>query len=261
LNISIDGADAKTYDALRGCEGGWKVLLQAVEKLARDRVRRGIPLSLNAVCVLSPATLPQIRTIVGLCESLGFDSLGFMPIQEIDSVNAFYPDALRGLWTDEAKRGEVESVVETVEWLLARARAGEGIRLENSRAYLEAVPLAFLGRESPSTCVTGHLNTMIDPYGDVFPCWPYLEWKRLPVGNVRQAPWREIWRSEAYRRSREETQRCRACFWDCHLEENVLFHRPEVNGLRVAREELRQAPAAAAATPLRSLARTSRRTP
>ncbi len=241
VNISIDGADANTYDTLRGCKGGWKILQQAVEKLVRDRERRRLPLAVNAVCVLSPATLPQVRQLAALCESLGFDSLGFMPIQEIPSVNAVYPDALRDLWTDQAKRAQVESVVETIDWLLARDRANEGIPLENSRAYLEAIPLAFLGRQSPSACVTGHLYTFIDPYGDVFPCWTYHEWKRPPIGNVRDMPWPQLWRSEAYRRSREETSKCRACFWNCHLEENLMFQRAEVNGLQVARDELRRA--------------------
>jgi len=238
VNISIDGADAATYDRLRGCDGGWAVLLQAVEKLVAERDRGAVPLAINAACVLSPATLPQVRTITELCESLGFDSIGFMPIQEIPSVNAFYGEALQSLWTPAAKRAQLERVVEAIEWLLARDRSHGGLRLENSRRYLEAIPLAFLGRESPSACVTGHLNTFIDPYGDVFPCWPYSEWKRPPIGNVRDTPWRALWRSEAYRRSRAETARCRACFWDCHLEENLMFHPPEVNGLAEARMAL-----------------------
>jgi MoaA/NifB/PqqE/SkfB family radical SAM enzyme len=250
VNISVDGADAKTYDTLRGREGGWNVLLQAVNRLVRDRDRRGIPLSINAVCVLSPATLPKVRAITHICESLGFDSIGFMPIEEIASVNAVYPDALPGLWSNQAKRAQLETVVGTIEWLLTRDRAGEGIRLENSRAYLEALPLAFLGRESPSPCVTGHLNTFIDPYGDVFPCWPYHEWKRPAIGNVRETSWREVWRSQAYRHSREETRKCRACFWDCQLEENVFFHRPELNGLQVAREELLRASSLSTSTPV-----------
>jgi len=242
ISVSVDGADAATYERLRGAPGAWRILLQAVQNVVRDRDRRRIPLSINAVCVLSPATLPHVRAVARLCESLGFDSLGFMPIQEIGSVNSVYPDALRRLWTTEAKRAQVQAVVENIEWLLAQDRRGEGIPLENSRAYLEAVPLAFLGRESPLPCVTGHLNTMIDPYGDVFPCWPYLEWQRPALGNVRDTPWRQIWRSEAYRRSREETGKCRACFWDCHLEGNLVFHRPEVSGLQVARDALRTAP-------------------
>ncbi len=240
VNISIDGADAETYERLRGSEGGWKVFPHAVEKLVRDRDRQRIPLSINAVCILSPATLPQVPAIADLCESLGFDSLGFMPIQEIPSVNVVYPEARDELWSNEAKRRQVEAVVETIDWLLDRDRAGKGIALENSRAYLEAVPLAFLGHESPTPCVTGHLNTFIDPYGDVFPCVPFKEWKRTPIGNIRATTWPDLWRSEAYRRSRAETRKCRACFWNCHLEENLMFHRPQVNGLQVAREELRR---------------------
>jgi len=150
-------------------------------------------------------------------------------------VNGVYPDQVGDLWSSAAKKSQVALVAETIDWLLERDRHGQGLPLENSRAYLESIPLAFMGRESPSMCMTGYLNTVVDPYGDVFPCWTFHEWKRPPIGNVRERPWREIWHSPDYALARRETRKCRACFWDCHLEQNVMFDPPRVDGLSEAR--------------------------
>lgn len=248
VNISVDGADAETYDFLRGIEGAFDTLLRAVEALVRERRQRQLVFAINAVCVLSPKTLPQVKAIVGLCESLGFDSIGFMPIHEIPSVNGVYGDKLERLWSSDAKRSHLAGVVETIDWLLQREQERRGLPLENSAAYLKSIPLAFMNRESPSQCVTGHLNTVVDPYGDVFPCWPFHEWKRPAIGNVREHRWRDIWRSSDYAVARRQTRECRACFWDCHLEENVLFDPPRVDGLSEARRFLHRAPRGAART-------------
>ena len=41
-----------------------------------------------------------------------------------------------------------------------------------------------------TNCGLGRTTIAVDPEGNVFPC---LQWRRAPLGNVREAPLREMW--------------------------------------------------------------------
>ena len=38
------------------------------------------------------------------------------------------------------------------------------------------------------------------------------------LGNIEEAPLRDLWRGDAYAHMRLETAACRDCFWNCHTE-------------------------------------------
>ncbi len=106
----------------------------------------------------------------------------------------------------------------------------EGV-LDNSAAYLALLPRAFRGEPSPLSCYAPHASVVVDCYGDVFPCFPLMEWKR-PVGRIPLAP---LWRSEAYARERLRLESCRACYWNCHTEMNLALPQPaSARGARAA---------------------------
>lgn len=68
-----------------------------------------------------------------------------------------------------------------------------------------------------AVCTAGRSSVYIDPEGQVFPC---LEWEE-PTGNVRQRPFRDIWRDgEVFVKARKMT---RGSFSGCSSCENVSF--------------------------------------
>jgi MoaA/NifB/PqqE/SkfB family radical SAM enzyme len=44
--------------------------------------------------------------------------------------------------------------------------------------------------EGGTNCGLGRTTLAVDPEGNVFPC---LQWRRAPLGNVRETPLREMW--------------------------------------------------------------------
>jgi MoaA/NifB/PqqE/SkfB family radical SAM enzyme len=47
-----------------------------------------------------------------------------------------------------------------------------------------------------TNCGLGRTTLAVDPEGDVFPC---LQWRKAPLGNVRETPLRDLWRSSGKR--------------------------------------------------------------
>jgi MoaA/NifB/PqqE/SkfB family radical SAM enzyme len=67
------------------------------------------------------------------------------------------------------------------------------------RVFRELAALGQLPRrsgEGGTNCGLGRTAIAVDPEGNVFPC---LQWRRAPLGNVRDAPLREVWASSPER--------------------------------------------------------------
>lgn len=68
------------------------------------------------------------------------------------------------------------------------------------RVFRELVALGQLPREDRAeggtNCGLGRTTIAVDPEGNVFPC---LQWRRAPLGNVRETPLRAMWAGSAER--------------------------------------------------------------
>ena len=93
-------------------------------------------------------------------------------------------------------------------------RRGPGpLQYRASRAGIERMyrKLAALDR-LPGTereaggvnCGLGRLTLAVDPEGNVYPC---LQWKKTSLGNVRETPLRELWRTAPLRRQAADVAR------------------------------------------------------
>ena len=96
--------------------------------------------------------------------------------------------------------------------------------LENSDAYLSLFPRCFAGQPLPIRCHAPETSLVVDAYGRVFPCVPLSEVDR-PIGRVTGATLASFWKSDAYAQARRDLAGCRACYWTCHTEMNLLWER------------------------------------
>jgi MoaA/NifB/PqqE/SkfB family radical SAM enzyme len=68
------------------------------------------------------------------------------------------------------------------------------------RVFRELAALGLLPREERTeggtNCGLGRTTVAVDPEGNVFPC---LQWRRAPVGNVRETRLRDMWAGSAER--------------------------------------------------------------
>lgn len=212
INISFDGATDETFEKLRGAKDGLKKAARAIENLKRFQRKNRTPI--NAVTVIGPENAGEIDEIINLVKELGVDHLGFMPIHDFsfkktdDEVFEF--------------KNRTERLKKIVDSLLLKWNKEF---FENSSRYINLFKLCFEGEKNPLTCYVGYSHVMVDCYGNVFPCWPWIE-KNISIGCLMNgANLRDLWYSDKLREHREKLAKCHECFWNCHTELNLLFNR------------------------------------
>jgi len=209
VSVSIDGASKETHDLVRARQGAFDETLAGIRAFLEARRAAGGGPILNVNCAIGQANYREIPLLVERLLEIGVDGVGFIPMQEsgISFKNAGRFSTL--------KVQDVEGVEGVLERLIALRR--QGVAIDNSVAYLEAVRVFFRGGELPVPCTAGLHTCVVDCYGDVFPCIPYSN-RRRRIGSIHDQPLREMWTSDAYGRMRQETSTCRDCFWNCHTE-------------------------------------------
>jgi radical SAM protein with 4Fe4S-binding SPASM domain len=212
VNISLDGACAATHDRLRGAPGGFDRVARATELLVGKR-RQGRP-SVTYLFVIGAENHTELPDFIALARGRGVDSVGFMPVFDV------YRD--RQERSDEERRAMEASVAR----LRAQKRGRDEVFIDNTDAYLSLFGAAWRGEQSPLQCYAPYHHILIDSYGNVYPCALPFSNGDPPIGNVRDASVVEFWRSATYQAKRRELDDCRACFWNCHTEANLLYQRP-----------------------------------
>ncbi len=218
VNVSLDGAEAETHDRLRGHRGSFVRVTERIAALARARDRHGRAgarrTRVAVTTVLTPDNADQVEALVDLVERLGADSVGFIPMHE-------YQDGapLDGVAPPRPWAPRMEAAVATLRRLKSEGRA-----VENSDAYLSLFSRCFAGERSPLRCHAPSTSLVVDAYGRVFPCVPLSEQDR-PIATVRGEELAAFWKSRRYAAERTRLAACRACYWNCHTEMNLLWQR------------------------------------
>ncbi len=215
VNVSLDGADAATHDRLRGHPGSFERVTERITALARARDKGatgGRRMRVAVTSVLTPENADQVEALADLVERLGADSVGFIPMHayrdgaELDGVAPERP------WA--AKMGDAVRTLQR----LKRERT----IVENSDRYIALFPSCFAGRPSPIRCRAPETSLVVDCYGRVFPCVPLSEVDK-PIGRVDGETLASFWKSDTYAAARRDLASCRACYWNCHTEMNLLW--------------------------------------
>jgi MoaA/NifB/PqqE/SkfB family radical SAM enzyme len=220
VNVSLDGVDAATHDRLRGHRGSFARVTDRIAALARARDEHAARSSTNRrtrvgiTSVLGPDNAEQVEGMCDLAESLGADSLGFIPLHEYHDG-----DELGGVAPERPWARRMEAAVADLRRLKNERRI-----LENSEAYIGLFSRCFAGRPSPLRCHAPETSLVVDCYGRVFPCVPLSEVDR-PVARVKGEDLAALWKSERYADARRALAGCRACYWNCHTEMNLLWQR------------------------------------
>ena len=212
INFSIDGADADMHDTLRGHPGNYDTIRAAIGHLVRLRKQINPDVVVNAIATLSVRNLHQAEAIAKMTLNLGCDHIGFMPVHDFDYMKS----PLTG--RDPAWLAEAGRVIERLK------RLRHDLQIDSSEEYLDLFLPAFRGQKSSLRCYVGYVSVVVSPYGDVYPCEPYVRWQR-PVGNVLETPMRELWASPPYNEMRQKLGACRECYWNCTTELNLLYNR------------------------------------
>ncbi|MEW5765449.1 MAG: radical SAM/SPASM domain-containing protein [Acidobacteriota bacterium] len=156
IEMSLHGANPETAEALTQVKGSFDRQMKALGYLSA----RGLRVFLKVV--VTRLVEKELKDLKAIGDRFGYP-VYFDPVLTISDDGQQYPLDLTA--SDEA---------------LASLYRQDGINIGNS---------PFDREPGEYNCTVGTGMMHITPYGDVQPC---TQWKQ-PVGNVRQAPLRQIW--------------------------------------------------------------------
>ncbi len=187
VQISIDGADAATNDAVRG-EGSFTTAVQAMEHL---RVVGFGEFKISVV--MTRHNISQVDAFEAMARSYGAQLrlTRFRPSgRGADSWHELHP-------TDAQQR-------ELYHWLLDRPDVLTGDSFFHLSALGEALPGLNL-------CGAGRVVCLIDPLGDVYAC-PFVLHDEFLAGSVRdEGGFRRVWQESDLFTELREPQSAGAC--------------------------------------------------
>jgi MoaA/NifB/PqqE/SkfB family radical SAM enzyme len=171
VELSLHGAGAATHDGATGVPGSFDAFLRGLDRL----LARGLPVVLKTP--LTRLNEDEADGMRALAEARGVP-------WRVDPVLTPRDDGDR---SPLAYRASTEAVAA----LFARLRDAGQLPHEERVA-------------GGTNCGLGRTTIAIDPEGFVFPC---LQWRRAPLGNVRQRPLRELWKDATEREHAAEAAR------------------------------------------------------
>ncbi|MFH1732965.1 MAG: radical SAM protein [Planctomycetota bacterium] len=198
--VSLDAMDPRLYDELRGKEGFFKRAAAAIRSLVHHHNRLGARGRIIVKTVMMDPNLDELTKIVDWVAELGTAKVFFQAITqnyEQEMRHGWYEvPELNALWIKDVARA-----TRVVDELIERLEAGAPIA--NTRRNLEQIKAYFrdpakwsrneafqIGTYSDTYCPAGLCGLEFSPNGDVRVC-PMSE----PIGNVRDAPVKQIWHS------------------------------------------------------------------
>ena len=215
VEISIDGASAKTHDSFRGVSGAFDKAIKGLRNCVEEKL---------CACIATTAiknNLKEIPEIIDLAEQIGaerFTYFNFVPTgrgKELydQDISPEEREELMSYLLGRISKGSKVTILTTAPQLarLAIQCQEEGNEVTMSMAHMQtikvskrAVSLAdFIGG-----CGAGRLYCSLSPYGDVHPC-VFLP---INVGNLKNRKFKEIWlNSKVFNLLRDRSKLKGAC--------------------------------------------------
>ncbi len=188
IQISLDGADEATNDAVRG-RGSWAMAHRAMDNLASAGFG---PFKISVV--MTRHNIPQRDELAALADRYGAEL----------RLTRFRPSG-RGAETWHELRPTQDQQYELYRWLLDRPDVLTGDSFFHLSGYGEgALPGLNL-------CGAGRVVCLIDPVGDVYAC-PFVLHEQFKAGSVRaEGGFAGVWNGSTLFRELREPQSAGAC--------------------------------------------------
>ncbi|HUL77992.1 MAG TPA: radical SAM protein [Vicinamibacteria bacterium] len=163
VEMSLHGARASTHDRTTATPGSFDALFRGMDRLLARQVAVVLKTPLTR---LNEAEMDDVERV----------AKGRGVAWRVDPVLTPRDDGDTGPLAYRASAGAVARLYARLNTL--------GRRPREERA------------KGGTNCGLGRTTIAIDPEGDVFPC---LQWRRAPLGNVRETPLPELWRDSEER--------------------------------------------------------------
>jgi radical SAM protein with 4Fe4S-binding SPASM domain len=190
VQISIDGADAKTHDSFRGEEGSFEKAMMGMQACREA----GLPFQFGTV--IRRSTLPQIPDMLRMAVESGANAAELFDLVQVARVKQQCVDEI--LSKDERKK--------MMEWLAEKQRDYPIVirvpacpmytlvlkerRIEPKHFHMDLLRrIPYYGRGCAAGMPNGYITVL--PNGDVIPCMLL----QVRIGNVRGNDVRDLWQN------------------------------------------------------------------
>jgi MoaA/NifB/PqqE/SkfB family radical SAM enzyme len=212
LTFSLDGVTARTHDMLRGKEGSFDRIMNALDMIRS----KNIQLSTSVIMLINQLNIDEVLPLVDWVE--GSDQVSMVSFQVITQPfsrardDAWFKkgeDAY--LWPKDLRKSE--KIMTTL-----RKRRETGAKIGNHPNHFLAFqryfedPGRFLKRIK---CRMGDYEFHVDPYGKAFFCC-----FTAPIGNIKHDTIPDLWQSSDTQKIRQRVYECKQ---NCHIMINCFF--------------------------------------
>ncbi len=218
VNVSIDSPERKIHDLLRGVEGTWKKACKAVRLFRRYAHKGKINIRINTV--VSPSSYASLSALPDFASQLGADFINLIAVDDHCGEHL------------KLKRRQIEDYNANLAPQIAERALALGLIDHEDQAYpFGRDPSAYkharrgeyaFGWYERHPCFAPWTHSLIDYNGLVYVCCMMRE-QTLPLGDLKQQSFAEIWNGPSYQRVRQmmfppALKACRNC--DDFLEQN-----------------------------------------
>ena len=210
LRVSMDAADPRTYQAIRGVDGYAKAMRRTAEFCAYLRERGAERPRVSMFFMAMRQNLAELPAVIERAGELGVRAVILQRLVHFDTGLAVEEQSLMGADVDELLGRCEEAAARVGVELVGTGRRGPGESLQPVDS-----------RRPWSGCTRPWRSTYVTANGNVLPCCiaPFAtsDYGGIILGNVFERPLAEIWNGpqyEAFRRahaSDEPPEACRGC--------------------------------------------------
>ena len=198
-HVSIEGLHPEIHDYVVPPSGSLRKALDGLHWLNELRVSERSPMKIVIKTIIMGFNRDEILPLVDWTLENRFDKIMFQPIEQTTEDKEEDPTWYRRseLWPQDKEA--VERVVEIIDELIRRRRAG--VPIHNSETDLENTKRYFRDPEAMYRAVKQHVLASYDTTHERNDGWleiwhdgdVHTSWKRPPIGNVSARSIRSVW--------------------------------------------------------------------
>ncbi len=214
IAVSLDSPYKEIHDRIRGMSGAFEKAIDALRALIEYRNRNNYSSQVILNVVISGTNFKDIPSMVTLAKELNVDHIYFLGVDL----------APASVGTDqlEVKQIDLEDLEGVLDYLYEEKKKDDFIN--TSFGHLKLMrDFQFHNIAFPYECLAGYTSLYVDTYGKIFPCNAYLERKKHIDQLEDGKTLKDVWNSPNYTQWRNELLKCKACYWPCQHELNLMF--------------------------------------
>ena len=237
IMVSLDGLKDK-HNEIRGSNVAFHSAMKTIEELAKIRKKMNLDLAVNQTIVVQEgiehyALLKEKLKPLGVRHQMvmAYDSSATYSIERNQDLAPKQAGQFMtfGKIDDSHLKNLFESAESDIKELPWWARLAKSY-------YLKGIQQRLLGDPNSTTftnpaCVALNSHLRIFPNGDV----PTCQFNSNIVGNLRKAPFDEIWKSANAIAQREWIRKCPGCWAECEVLPSAIYSLDLIKPLRVAK--------------------------